>query len=182
MNDLSFTLRLRSALILSGQTEAHGRWRVSPTHHQSSKPYGKYPRANIPPNIWWRSITIGPPFAVHILNISSLTNGRMHWCKIVHLIPGVISHWTYIRVAITNYKRRYLLHWKNGFYCNPQSGLQKSPILSWPRIMFYMHVCYDFFSTVAINAVKRVSGGKRLFLASLQQTCNGDLYLNIKQK
>ena len=37
------------------------------------------------------------------------------------------------------------------------------------------------FSTVAINAVNRVSGGKRLFLASLQQTCNEYLYLNINK-
>ena len=36
-------------------------------------------------------------------------------------------------------------------------------------------------STVAINAVNRVSGGKRLFLASLQQTCNEYLYLNINK-
>ena len=37
------------------------------------------------------------------------------------------------------------------------------------------------FSTVAINAVNRVSGGKRLFLGSLQQTCNEYLYLNINK-
>ena len=37
------------------------------------------------------------------------------------------------------------------------------------------------FSTVAINAVNRVSGGKRLFLASLQQTGNEYLYLNINK-
>ena len=38
------------------------------------------------------------------------------------------------------------------------------------------------FSTFAINAVNRVSGGKRLFLASLQQTCNEYLYLNINKR
>ena len=37
------------------------------------------------------------------------------------------------------------------------------------------------FSTVAINASNRVSGGKRLFLASLQQTCDEYLYWNINK-
>ena len=37
------------------------------------------------------------------------------------------------------------------------------------------------FSTLAINAINRVSGGKRLFLAFLQQTCNEYLYLNINK-
>ena len=46
--------------------------------------------------------------------------------------------------------------------------------------MFSNRVCYDS-STIVINAVNRVSVGKILFLASLQQTCNEYLHLNINK-
>ena len=41
--------------------------------------------------------------------------------------------------------------------------------------------CIMISSTVTINAINRVSGGKKLFLASLQQTCYEYLYLNINK-
>ena len=72
------------------------------------------------------------------------------------------------------------------FKCSKFPGLQKS----FDVLQFWAdpgscspsaHVII-IFSTVATNAVNRVSGGKRMFLASLQQTCHEYLYLNKKSK
>ena len=46
--------------------------------------------------------------------------------------------------------------------------------------MFCKRIGYDFVNCRK-NAVNRMSGGKRLFLASLQPTCNEYLYLNINK-
>ena len=70
------------------------------------------------------------------------------------------------------------------FQCSKFPGLQKSfdVLQFWADPGSCSSSAYVMISsTVTINAVNGVSGGKKLLLASLQQTCNEYLYLNINK-